>query len=634
MPIARRAVPLCAVLCLTAALGTPRGARAATVWTALASQKLRPDAAARATRSGAMSAAKNEFEAFQIVVQGPATRVSVAATPLVGPGAISDVRLYREALIDLAHPSAADGATGRFPDALVPDVDEVAGEKRNAFPFDVPAGESRAVWVEVHVPANAAAGDYAGTVTVHAADGDAAVPVTLRVWDFALPSTASLKSVFLMAYGGLPRAHGVPGSGPALTALRQRYGQLALDHRISVADLWDDGHVAADWPHFDEAWGPFLAGTAATRLAGARLTSLRSGANLASAAEHGSWAAHARAKGWFDRLFQYTCDEPPITCAWGDIPARAQVAKSADPAFRTLVTTDADQARAQGVDGAIDVLAPIVNSMEDRSYQTALAGPGGEARARYDAFLAGPRKELWLYQSCMSHGCGGTVAIGDPSAGAQWWTGWPTYVVDANAVRARAMEWLSFRYGASGELYYETLQSYVDKADPWSDVYAFNGNGDGTLFYPGTPARIGGQTDVPVASIRLKMIREGMEDYEYLKLLTDAGGGDEARAIAKELFPHAWAADQKPEALMAAREAIAQRILARTGKTVVAAAGTAQGSAAGAAGVAAAGEPQVRNATIVGGCGALPGQHERGHLALLLIAAAFLWRRHRSRRAS
>jgi len=33
-----------------------------------------------------------------------------------------------------------------------PDVDPIAGEKRNAFPFDVPANESRAVLVDVHAP--------------------------------------------------------------------------------------------------------------------------------------------------------------------------------------------------------------------------------------------------------------------------------------------------------------------------------------------------------------------------------------------------------------------------------------------------------------------------------------------------
>ena len=31
-------------------------------------------------------------------------------------------------------------------------------------------------------------------MTVHSADGDTAVPVALNVWDFALPSTSSLKT--------------------------------------------------------------------------------------------------------------------------------------------------------------------------------------------------------------------------------------------------------------------------------------------------------------------------------------------------------------------------------------------------------------------------------------------------------
>jgi hypothetical protein len=628
LPTIRRAV-----LTLAFSLAAlPHAARAATVWTALASEKIRPDAAPRTVRGAAIAAAKNEFEAFQIVVTGPATGVSAQASSLTGPGTISDVKLYREALIELWRPSAADGATGRFPDALVPDVDDVVGEKRNAFPFDVPAGESRAIWVEVHVPAGAAAGAYSGAVTIRSADGDTAVPVALNVWDFALPSTSSLKTIFNLIYGGIAKQHGVTGA--ALTPLRQRYVQAALDHRVSVTNFWDDGSQdPGSWNHFDQAWGPFLDGTAPTRLAGARLTSVVAGAALSSVEDHRAWASHARARGWFDRLFQYTCDEPPITCGWWDIAPRAQAAKQADPEFRTLVTTDMDHAKANGVDSVIDLLTPIVNSMEDRSYQTALAGPGGETRPSYSAFLAAPRKELWLYQSCMSHGCGGTVQIGDPSAGAQWWTGWPTYAVDANPVRARAMEWLSFRYDATGELYYEMTQSFVDKADPWSDVYAFNGNGDGSFFYPGTTGRIGGQTDIPVSSIRLKMIREGMEDYEYLKLLADVGGASEAKAIAAELFPHAWAADQDAKSLMAAREAIALRILAYTGKSVTAA--VANGSAAGAAGGGgtAQGIASFSPASIVGGCAASPGHHKTSLLVFLIGPAALLWRRRRAKLA-
>jgi hypothetical protein len=95
---------------------------------------------------------------------------------------------------------------------------------------------------------------------------------------------------------------------------------------------------------------------------------------------------------------------------------------------------------------------------------------------------------------------------------------------------------------------------------------AYNGTGDGTLFYPGTVARIGGQTDIPVASIRLKMVRESYEDYEYLKMLADLGGAADARGIAQQLFAYAWGTDQSPAALMSAREALAQKILARLSK--------------------------------------------------------------------
>jgi hypothetical protein len=150
----------------------------------------------------------------------------------------------------------------------------------------------------------------------------------------------------------------------------------------------------------------------------------------------------------------------------------------------------------------------------------------------------------------MSHGCGGAGA---------YYVGWPSYMIDASAVRNRAMQWLDFLYGVSGELYYETTMAYGH--DAWSNQWDFSGNGDGTLFYPGTPARIGGTTHIPVASIRLKLIREGMEDYEYLKLLSDLGDRDMATREAQALFPTAYQTEASPDALMAARARIAQRIV-------------------------------------------------------------------------
>jgi len=624
LPTTRRAA-----FALAALLGgAPLTAHAGTVWTALASEKIRADAGARSDRVATLAAAKNEFEAFQVVVTGPASQVSAQMSALSGEGAanIGGAKLYREDFLNVTTPSAVDGALGRIPDALVPDVDDVVGEQRNAFPFDVAAGESRAIWIEVHVPPDAAPGTYRGVVTIRADGADTPVPVTLTVWDFALPSTASLKSAFALTYGGLLGPHHLSGGTEALTELRQKYAQLALDHRITISDIWDDGQQG-DWSHFDNAYGPFLDGYASTQLRGAKLTSLQSGAGLTNVTDLAGWASHFKGRGWFDRLFQYTCDEPPITCGWGDVWTRSNAAKQADPEFRTLVTTDVDQAKANGVDGAIDLMTPVVNFMEDRLWENGQPGPGGEAYPRYAGFLgSGKEKELWLYQSCMSHGCGGTVDIGNPSAADQYWTGWPTYAVDSNAVRSRAMEWLSFRYGATGELYYETVQAYYDK-DPWSDLFEFNGNGDGTLFFPGTVARIGGRTDIPVASIRLKMIREGMEDYEYLKTLSDLGGAADAKQIAEQLFPHAWSTDQRPEALMAAREALARKILALAGKSSPPAATSApSGDSAPAATNASAGSA----GAVASGCGSTGPRSAT--LALVLVPTALLSRRSRRRR--
>jgi hypothetical protein len=608
--------PLAAAL-LALALA-PLAVQAGEVWVAGATEKIRPDAKARNDVAAQLGAARNEFAAFQVVVTGPATHVSAALGALTGPGQLDDVKLYREDVIQLAHPSALDGGTGAWPDALVPDVDDVVGEKRNAFPFDVRNGESRAIWVEIRVPPDARPGTYQGAVTVTSDQGQATIPVALEVWDFGLPSTSSLRSSFGMSYGGIPAGHGLTGDAGA--TLRARYAQLALDHRITLTGMNDDGTTGLD--HLDQFYGPLIDGKAPTRLPGAQLTAVKYIGDRTSADQHKTWAQHFRAKGWMDRLFDYTCDEPPLQCAWSDIPARTKAAHAGDPDFRTLVTTQLwDAQNNGGVDGGIDIMVSVVNWIDDKPPSQI----AGDQRARYDAFLAsGKHKELWLYQSCMSHGCGGTVNIGNPSDSDRYYTGWPSYMIDASAARNRAMEWISFLEDASGELYWETAYAFSHNA--WSNQWDFSGNGDGTLFYPGTPGRIGGKTDIPVASLRLKMIRAGMQDYEYLKMLADLGDRDGARTIARGLFPNAYTTDVDPAQLEAARRELATRILKRTGKTLPTAGTTSTGATSGstAAGGTTAGASATGAGAAGGGCSAAEGA---GTCALLLAPALLALRR-------
>src|SRR5919205_1825522 len=89
--------------------------------------------------------------------------------------------------------------------------------------------------------------------------------------------------------------------------------------------------------------------------------------------------------------------------------------------------------------------------------------------------------------------------------------------------------------------------------DPWVSQSAFGGTGDGTLFYPGTTARIGGQTEIPVESLRLKGLRDGMEDYELLHLAQTLGLGAQALAIAQGVYPKTYQAASSPAAVDTAR---------------------------------------------------------------------------------
>jgi hypothetical protein len=123
-------------------------------------------------------------------------------------------------------------------------------------------------------------------------------------------------------------------------------------------------------------------------------------------------------------------------------------------------------------------------------------------------------------------------------------------MADASPVRNRIFQWLAYFYQIQGELYYE-VDNWGD--NPWDHLYFAGGNGDGELYYPGTAAAIGGSTPIPVASMRLKLIREGMEDYEYMAALARAGQASTVASILSSVVTNTYTFTNNPAALMAAR---------------------------------------------------------------------------------
>ena len=92
----------------------------------------------------------------------------------------------------------------------------------------------------------------------------------------------------------------------------------------------------------------------------------------------------------------------------------------------------------------------------------------------------------------------------------------------------------------------------------WQDQWLAGGNGDGSLTYPGRVDEIGGSAFVPIASQRLKHIRDGLEDLELMFLAEARVGRDDVLAQVKRVVRTAYDFEHQPEPMLAARQALAQ----------------------------------------------------------------------------
>ncbi|GMT96275.1 hypothetical protein KH5H1_03940 [Corallococcus caeni] len=516
--------------------------------------KVRPDATPKGAKEARLSAARGECEGTQLVLPQGVTRVTMQPLALKGPGAPLTVDAWREAYLDVKTPSNGEGKPGPWPDALVP--------------LSAPANPRHptVVYVEVCVPAKQAPGTYTGSLSA-AADGKdlPAVPFTVEVRPFELPATSSLPNSFGISLYSIAKGHGIPADSPEAKALLRAYGKALLEHRVSAHGMgmdpppvrFQDGRAVLDWSAYDAEMGPFLDGTLLP--SGARFTTAdvrdnrKASTDAEKTAYYRAFQKHFEDKGWKAQLFFYAKDEPKAA----DVPlvkAQAKRVHDAGGTIPVLVTTALDPA----FNGSVDILTPIINCFYPREGPQTCRTVANTATART---RLPSRAKVWWYQSCMAHGCTG----GPPPDKAldKAYSDWASYMVDHPAPLNRAMGVLAFESGVDGELYFDTVFAYNTKKDVWTDLFEFGGNGDGTLFYPGTPAKLGGTEHQPVVSLRLKHIRDGLEDYEYLRLLTSLGDGAFARTAAKRLAKSGYEISRDPAEWEAVRKEVTERIVKR-----------------------------------------------------------------------
>ncbi|GAF89537.1 unnamed protein product, partial [marine sediment metagenome] len=160
--------------------------------------------------------------------------------------------------------------------------------------------------------------------------------------------------------------------------------------------------------------------------------------------------------------------------------------------------------------------------------------------------------EVWSYtalvqRSPRNHPGGEYVRNLDP----------PYWHIDNFLSAYRVPFWINWQYNITGYLYWSSITYYKNA---WSNPESGSSsryNGGGFLFYPGTPCGIDG----PIACMRVKNVRDGFEDYEYLTILKKLAGKEAADRIVNTISPSWWEFSKEPADFIEAREKLAEEIL-------------------------------------------------------------------------
>lgn len=541
------------------AMSSPAAAPAFQVWTESGLVKVLKTSAPTGTATISLKAARNEFEMAHLVVRANGSalaQVDVQVSDLEnGQARIPSkfIRVYLERYLRVEKRSNAEGAAGDWPDALIPKEDIFYGEKRNAFPFSVAVGENQPVLIEVYVPEKAKAGVYRGYIEVTAqGQSPVNVPVEIEVFDFALPSTSSLQTSYSMSMFGISRGFtkGLKYNEPGLVSLVLKDMLL---HRISVrAATWQShapykkrsGSLDVDWTSWDRYFADFFEGRALDDmhvLPGARFTTWNLLVDTVPVGDQIAYAdeqvEHFRKKGWKQFLYRKIADEPEKK-QYAQVHAELQKWMRMKSRVPLMVTTGDVREFA----GEVTLWCNVMNFVHRYDDKSDRGHRDGAFAARKAA-----GEHLWWYQACNSTGCfiDGTPPIH---------TGWPNVAIDFQGIYQRIMPWMTWKYDVGGELYYDVAANWYiwdgkdgSKNDPWLNFDHFRLNGDGRLIYPGTVEKIGGTHPIPIESLRLKLLRDGYEDYEYFVLMKKMGLDTELNAMISQLIKrnNDWKKDPK-----------------------------------------------------------------------------------------
>jgi hypothetical protein len=520
-----------------------------------------------------LGAARNEWVSFQILLRAdvPVKGIGLEAGDLKGPaGSVlraSEARLYRQHQLHLEVGTYRNDAfePDWYPDPLIPFVHPMTGKRLEgaritAVPFDLPANETHGFWVDLYVPTNAAPGEYRGVYRITTGGDNAIeVPVRLTVWEFSLPQAPALVTEF-----GSPRLRDYYRQRAKVAnepepsdwaAVETQCAQLLSDHRFNAVPPREtltpkrqpDGSFAipstqvqalrefVDRYHVNALQTPHP--SSAVKDPEAERDTLR------------AWlAAFDRAAKELDRpgvlFYTYLRDEPNTLEDYRYVQKWGRAVREAKSVVKVLVVEQPwTESGYGGADsawgdlyGAVDIWCPLFSLHRQES--AAKRQTLGETIWTYTALCQGP-----------------------PTP---WWH------IDFPLLNYRVPAWMAWRDGMKGLLYWGGMSYWRQTDDPWTTAPYYTGSGkpqqgqkgivfqgEGSLVYPAPPVGYDGV----VPTIRLKALRDAIEDYEYLAILQRLGKTEEAQKVVGSLTETFFQWDKDPAAYEKARASLVGMIV-------------------------------------------------------------------------
>jgi hypothetical protein len=466
-------------------------------------------------------AARGEYEPFQIGIRAPKsglTNVNVLVSDLSNEKkqviSKKNITLYREHYIYVNHSSPNQRGSnnrsqgpGWYADGLIPFVNpetqaNLTGFELDAVPFNLKGGDNQPIWVDVFVPHNAHPGQYHGIFTITSDQGVATGKILLKVWNFELPIKPSLDSSF---------AFWEEKSKSAMVEL--------LKHKLMPSRV-----NPTDQRELIDKWGlrslrlPFWSGADLNNCSMEPPPSVDE-IRKAASTHQSDLFLYAR---YADEINKCSNLIEPVK-QWAQNFHKAGISTAIAMLPTPALYDDGSGTRRSAVDIWI-VLPGMYNAAPKRISEVLQKGD-----------------KVWFYNALVQDGYS------------------PKWQIDFEPINYRIPHgFINQSLGLTGVLYWQ-VDLWTKK--PWKDVQTHSDKdgyypGEGMLVYPGKQVGI----EAVVPSMRLKWVREGVEDYEYIEILKRLGYKNWALTVSRNvgLDWKNWTRD--PNVLESARRQLGEEI--------------------------------------------------------------------------